>query len=267
VINVECLICGRFGLNTIYSYGQPDKYEKWCGLKHHIRFWQQCENCGFYQSWRSYHPDELSPVYIDGYRDTGFRHENIKDVFIKVSSLPNSQSENYYRTQWFKNHIGFGNGDALDIGSGFGIWPLALDRMGWNVQCIEPNKESVEFISNELGLPCHDSFFDSGLGKHWDVVSIVHVLEHIKEIDSFLTKIFRILKSDGRLFIEVPDAVEFDYLPKTHDEFNSCHLWFFDLCSLQRVLHRNGFTIEHAHRVYYENRNLSRIMVLCQKMN
>ena len=262
---MECLICGRFGLNTIFSYASADKYEKYCKLKGHIRFWQQCENCGFYQAWHTYDTENLDYVYVNGYRDTGFRHESIKDVFVKISNLPNSESENHYRTQWFRNHIGFGNGQVLDIGSGFGIWPWSLNNMSWNVECIEPNKESVDFINTVLGIKCYPGFFNSCLEKKWDVISVVHVLEHIRNIDSFLHRIWTGLKDAGRLFIEVPDACEFNYLPKGHDEFNSCHLWFFELATLERLLKRNGFEIEHAHRVFYPKRKLSRIMMLCSK--
>jgi 2-polyprenyl-3-methyl-5-hydroxy-6-metoxy-1,4-benzoquinol methylase len=263
---MQCLVCGRFGLNTIHSYGSPDKYEKLCGLKYHIRFWQQCEHCGFYQAWRDYDVDELKDIYSCGYRQSGFRSESIEETFNRVKNLPFSESENCYRMSWFDTHVEFKeDAEILDIGSGFGIWPWGLESMGWKVECIEPNKQSCEFINNHLHIPCHEGFFNSGLGKLWDIVSVVHVLEHIKKIDSFISKIFRILKPEGRLFIEVPDACEFDYLPKNNDEFNSCHLWFFDLCSLQRLLHRNGFSITDAHRVYYKNRNLSRIMLLCKR--
>jgi 2-polyprenyl-3-methyl-5-hydroxy-6-metoxy-1,4-benzoquinol methylase len=262
---MDCLLCGSDNFSQVFSYTTADKYEKWCRLNGMIRFWNKCSRCGMYQAWHSYDPDELAPVYKEGYRNAGFRGETVEEVFNKILRLPKEESENLYRAEWFKNHIGFGNGTVLDIGSGFGIWPWTLDSMSWKVQCIEPNKESCAFINDSLGIPCHLGFFSHGLDQLWDVVSVVHVLEHIKNIGTFLDKIYDALRSDGRLFIEVPDACEFSYLPKEHDEFNSCHLYFFDLSTLSRLLERHKFSIMDAHRVHYEKRNLSRIMALCRK--
>jgi len=263
---MNCIICGKENWDQVFSYARPDQYELWCGLKGMLRFWYRCKDCGFYQAWHSYDPDELAPVYKSGYRDTGFRNESISEVFHRILSL-GDKSENSHRLKWFKEHIGNGVGKVLDIGSGFGIWPWALKTEGWEVECVEPNKESVDFISHELGLPCHSGFFRSCMDGDWDVVSIVHVLEHIKNLDEFLFKVRTGLNESGRVFIEVPDACEFGYLPKEHDEFNSCHLYFFDLSSLNRLLNKSGLEIMDAHRIFYNERRLSRMMVICKKQS
>jgi len=70
---------------------------------------------------------------------------------------------------------------------------------------------------------------------------LVHVLEHIQDLDGFLQQVRMRLRKGGYLFVEVPDSIEFDRLKKEDDDFNSCHQWSFDLGSLYKVLEKNGF--------------------------
>jgi hypothetical protein len=89
------------------------------------------------------------------------------------------------------------------------------------------------------------------------VVSICHVLEHIEEPDEFI----KMLPSK-RLFVEVPDAGNWDNLPDEHDDFNSCHLWGFDFHTLSILLERNGFKPVSAKRVFHKKRNLYRLLMV-----
>jgi 2-polyprenyl-3-methyl-5-hydroxy-6-metoxy-1,4-benzoquinol methylase len=99
----------------------------------------------------------------------------------------------------------------------------------------------------------------------FDVVSVIHVLEHIEDPVEFLISLHDSLKPDGKLFIEVPDAIEFETLIPIHDEFNSCHTHFYDVSTLCRVLARSVYNVTDIHRKYYKERNLHRIMAVCQR--
>jgi len=261
-----CAICHHRLFETVFEYTEPDKYEKWCGIKHPVRRWKKCYGCGFHQKFANYLAKDLDPIYEDGYRSDGFRGESIDKAFERINSIPPEDSENNYRWGWFVNHIE-NEGIVLDIGSGLGVWPYSLKESGWEVQCVEPNKDSATWISGHLGIPCSRGFYDDNCAGKYSIVSLVHVLEHIDTPDLFLQRIKRNLLDDGELFIEVPDAVEFEHLDKDHDEFNSTHIHFFDVQSLNALVKRNGFNVKDIHRVHYDKRNLDRLMMVCNAVN
>ena len=257
---MKCTICGNAkGWMAINVYDTPDVYEKWVGIDRVNRTWVKCLKCGFLQQIRNYPIWQLEHIYQNGYRDHEFRGETIKEAFNRLRSIKNSENENRYI--WFAMNVIHKEADrVLDIGSGIGVWPAILKDADYHVTCVEENSHSIDFINNELGIVCH-SGLASVTGK-FDTVTLVHVLEHIEEPDNFLKVVKDHLRENGYLFIEIPDPVEFDYLDKSHDEFNSCHVAFYDVVNLYKLLERNDFKVTDIRRVHYEERNLSRIMCL-----
>jgi SAM-dependent methyltransferase len=201
-------------------------------------------------------------MYREGYRAEDFRGKTIKQAFDEIMNL-GGKSENFYRIYWLQHKLRpkFGTGYLLDIGSGFGIFPNEMKNFGYDVTCIEPNEDSRNFIENELEIDCYDKF-DPGIHIASDIVSIIHVLEHMQDPEVFLYEARKALVSRGVLFIEVPDSVEFNYLPKDSDEFNSLHLHFFNVANLYNLVERCGFNVTDIHRVHYTERDLRRILLL-----
>jgi len=58
-----------------------------------------------------------------------------------------------------------------------------------------------------------------------------------------LHNIYSDLKKSGYFYIEVPDASDFNELPKDHDRFLAQHLWYFSEKSLTSILKKVGFNI------------------------
>lgn len=257
----SCPLCHSDGvIRRIYN--SSDKYQKLIGIFDDVRVWYICPSCRLHWQTNCLTYTDLQNIY-DHYRDTSFRNESLKDIFLRVNSLEPEESENYYRYQWFSKHIGMDTGTVLDIGSGFGIWPYELSKHGWEVHCIEPNEESSKFINEYLKIPCSNSYGLEVCNKTYDVVSLIHVLEHIDRPLELLNGIKKVLNPGGYLFVEVPDGVEFKHLAADHDEFNSTHLFFYDTGSLFNLLNR-VFYVKDIHRVHYKSRGLYRIFALCQ---
>lgn len=254
---MNCLICGKNDWSIVHSYDKPDKYEKWMGIKDVQRSWEKC-SCGFSQSRRNYPIEDLQKIYSDGYRDKGFRHRSIDEAFQYVLNLPPEKSENERRLENFMFFVD-NSYSVLDVGSGLGVFPQRLKDNDYTVWCVEPNKESQRFI-NGLGIRCIPDIPDY---VRFDVVTLIHVLEHIVDPIPFLIKIRSILNST--LYIEVPDASEFDVLRKGHNEFSSDHVYFYDEPSLLEITNRAGFSMEHSFYSHYEDRNLTRMTMVCGK--
>ncbi len=252
---MACLICAsKNAQEIVHETHEADMYEEYMSIHNIEREWWRCGHCGHYKQTRNYELSQLEKIYDYGYRDPKFRGESIEQAFDRIVATPWRDSENKQRAEWFSSFTA--HEKVLDIGAGIGVFTVLLKDFGYDVECTESNSISRRFIEGK-GLKCHDSIpYDR---SYW-AVSLVHVLEHIPEPDDFLKAVRKVCRR--HLFVEVPDAREFAYLKKGHDEFNSCHVWFFTLQNLITLIERNGFEVVEASRKFYPQRKLSRILVL-----
>jgi SAM-dependent methyltransferase len=258
----KCIICGGSPEKTKFGYRKPDKYEKWVGLENIKRLWVKCKDCGFYWQLRNYPLSKLDEIYKEGYRNPLFRGETIEQAFNRIEGYRlTSESENQERYVWFAKGIKYKQASRLlDVGSGIGVWPNILKVAEFDVTCVDTNVYSVDFIANELDMRCYYDLRD--VPGIFDTVTLVHVLEHILDIDGFLEQVRLRLKNDGYLYVEVPSCSNFKLLEKDHDDFNSCHQWFFSEKTLSTVLKKNGFK-PYRHDICGEN-GKHRIRMLCR---
>ena len=149
---------------------------------------------------------------------------------------------------------------VLDIGSGIGVFPALLRDMGLTVWATERNKQSQVFMLDVLDITCSKYLPTS---EKWDVVSMVHLLEHFEDPFPILADVRPILKSDGKLFIEVPSASEFDMLDQDNDEFSACHCSFFNANTLTKTLNKAGYEVQDVEELHYPDRNLKRLLAIC----
>jgi len=261
-----CESCFSHTWELIYEYDHPDKYETYCGIDDVYRRWSKCLQCGHYQSESNYESERLLPVYIDGYRSNRFRGIGIKEQFDKIMELPNYIRENHSRVNWVNLNTKGINGKVLDVGSGIGVFPFEMRQLGYDVVCTELNKDSKKFLRNGLNFKCIEGDPGPSYFGKFGIISMVHVLEHIKSPGLFLNAYRKYLKDNGVIFIEVPDSLEFKRLQKGSDEFNSCHFHFFSVPSLTTIVERSGYKVEKLESVYNCARDLYRIRLLGRKL-
>ncbi len=79
--------------------------------------------------------------------------------------------------------------------------------MGWNPSGIEPIKILSEYGKNKFGLNILNGVFhDFNIPKnHFDIVSLLDVIEHVENPKNFLINIRSIIKNNGLLIISFPD--------------------------------------------------------------
>ena len=261
---MKCYLCGNDRLKPIFSYNKPDKYIRTIGKPISARTWWYCPQCELYSNVNELNEEEIQDAYLK-YRDNEMRGISVKKEFERITNIP--ESENNDRYNWLIKHTVVKDEpkSMIDIGSGLGVFPYIMRAIVPHIYCIEPEPESARFINNELSIRCINSFYMKGMFEQVDLVTLVHILEHFTDPIETLRSIRRFdLKRHGTLFIEVPDAEEFAYLPKEHDEFNSLHLWFFNVATLDRVVRQARFKPYLVERIYYPERKLSRIRMLCK---
>lgn len=95
---------------------------------------------------------------------------------------------------------------VLEIGCGTGYLLYKLQKLGAEVLGIEPGAYGVEG-RNKFGVPIIIDFFEAGkIVEKYDIVIFYGVLEHMQEADKFLADVKSILKTDGKIFLAVPDC-------------------------------------------------------------
>ena len=115
--------------------------------------------------------------------------------------------------------------NLLDIGSGNGDFLKISKKYFHKVVGVEPNTYQSHLLSKKFKI--YKSVDE--IKEKYSVISLFHVLEHVADQISFLTKIKKKLKSGGYLFIEIPHAEDLML------DFNSYKK--FILWSEHRVLH------------------------------
>ena len=143
-------------------------------------------------------------------------------------------------------------GRLLDIGCGIGTFLHLAREKGWEPCGIDPSKSGSAFARevHKLDVQCGD-IFDAGFpSAHFDVITLYHVLEHISELNPFISEIRRILKPSGNgkdagtLVIEVPNGGSLQSRlqkadwPYVHPRD---HLYYFSAQSLPKLLRKHGF--------------------------
>ncbi len=133
----------------------------------------------------------------------------------------------------------------LDVGSGTGDFLLTCKSKGWTVFGVEPSNEA-RIISKEKKVSvCKD--LDSLSENSFDVITLWHVLEHVENLQSYISQLQRKLKPEGVIVIAVPNYKSFD--ANHYKEFWAAfdvprHLWHFSQTSIQKLFKKISMNVE-----------------------
>jgi len=132
----------------------------------------------------------------------------------------------------------------LDFGCGAGAVLLAARAQGAEAAGVELNQQHREALTGEHGVRVTRDLAE--LEGSFDVVSLFHVLEHLKDPVAALRGIRERLAPGGQLVVEVPhadDALLSVYESENFKNFTywTCHLYLFTEATLAAVLRKAGF--------------------------
>lgn len=139
------------------------------------------------------------------------------------------------------------NSRILDIGCANGGLLGHLQKLGYtNLYGIDPSPVCVrntEQIHASIQASVGSLFkLPDDLGD-FDCIVFSHVLEHIQDIKSSLKVICELIKSNGYLYVEVPNALAYaDYVLAPFQEFNTEHINHFSHPHLSNLLSQFNFT-------------------------
>lgn len=169
--------------------------------------------------------------------------------------------------------LGATGGDHLDIGCGWGLLMECSARAGWRPTGLDLSPEISAYVRDRLGLPVVARRLEEMGSAEWDLVSLIDVLEHVKDPVGFLRAIRRVLRPGGWLLIRVPNAHGFTYemFPRwlnwwrgRRDPVFLQHLSEFRKRSLAEALRQAGFEVASVRgienfRRYYQKPPLRRL--------
>lgn len=140
------------------------------------------------------------------------------------------------------------SGLLLDVGCATGDFLAHMAQYDWQVQGVEPSLSASERARQEhhLDVLTGDLSQSRFPDRHFDVVTLWDVLEHLHDPLGALTEIHRILKDDGLLVIELPSTRCFDarlFGPYWIGLDVPRHLYVFPPAPLKAMLRKAGFQI------------------------
>jgi len=193
---------------------------------------KKCPECNLVFTY----PQPVNDVITKNYKENYFLHLAEKERL--------QIEENRKRMKLIEKYIGQRK-SILDVGCGTGLF-LSLISSGNEITGVELFQEAVEIARKKLG----DKIFLGELetinfpSNHFDVVTFIHTIEHVKNPESILKESHRLLKPNGFLIMETPNRnflfrLPFGYAQPSPSE----HLFQFNSENLEKFLKNIGFKI------------------------
>lgn len=140
-------------------------------------------------------------------------------------------------TNFLKKNLIIKKRKILDVGCGFGWLLKNLDNRYWNKFGIEINEKARE-VARKNKIKIFNSL--KSLNNHkFDVISLVHVIEHMSNPVDDLKSLIKNIKNKGYLIIETPDfdcAMARRYNTNFRLLHDKTHISLFSSESLMRLI-------------------------------
>ena len=199
---------------------------------------KRCPKCGAGYTIPMLNDRELAQYYPTEYYD-------VRDN-LRIES--NKKSRRFREIGIKRIHKYIKSGLLLDIGAGTGRLLKTAREFGYQVEGLEISNEAAEFGRNTWGLNITGGNFEYvTLQKgYYDVVTLIHVFEHLRDPICAVQKLYDIIKPGGLIVIAVPnfDSIQ-SRLFRSHWFHLDVprHLYHYPPAALQSILQRVGFNI------------------------
>ena len=139
------------------------------------------------------------------------------------------------------------NKKLLDVGCGTGDFLVACKNNGWIINGVEPNLNAKKIISSKLqdGEIIYADLFELN-NEQFDVITLWHVLEHVPNLQEYISELKKLLKPNGVLIVAVPNFKSYD--AEYYNEFWAAfdvprHLWHFSKKSIDLLFSKHGMSV------------------------
>ena len=176
--------------------------------------------------------------------------EDLALLYSKVED-PDYSSEQYGRTKNFKTilhriHKYKTGNTLLDIGAASGIFLNLAQNEGFQVEGIEPSQSLSSQAKEKFNIDLHTiSFEQFETKKRYSIITLLDIIEHVADPAGLIKKASMLLEENGLLVIVTPDIDSWAarIFKRKWWHFRPPHLHFFNLRTLELLLHSNHFEI------------------------
>jgi SAM-dependent methyltransferase len=239
IAGTTCLVCGHAGFRSLFAatdrlYGATEREFQLVA----------CQACGLMRLAPQPPPEELSLYYPKNY------------WYAPDASLA-ARLEESYRRLVLRDHVRFVSralvecgetGPLLDVGCGGALLPRMLRERGFPAMGLDSSPEAAAIAWNTNGVPvvCGDlehAPLRSGLCA---AISMFHVLEHLYNPRAYLESARELLRPNGRLIVQVPNAASWQFQllgPRWNGVDVPRHLTDFRARDLEALLSAAGFEV------------------------
>lgn len=196
-----------------------------------------CTKCGVVANAGSLSPSELQVLYGENYQlNTGGQEEHL--FYSADGPIPRSQ----VIYDWIVRRLPDGVLSLLEIGCGEGNVLQRFAASGIKVTGIEGSRQASE-LARSKGLKIINELITSPeqTVPHADVVMSYGVLEHVEDIDTFVSVTRSAVNPDGVLVFGLPVQDHGGY-----DHFFLEHVWHFTVGHVCALLHRRNCFPTHV---------------------
>jgi len=196
-----------------------------------------CGECGF-----TYADNIPSQPEFDNYYEIMSKYEfNDKDGVASGDYIDHYAKIVDFLTPHINKEAGI-----LDIGCSTGGLLSVFKSKGYlNIAGIDPSPSCVKTAIELYGVEATvNNIYNFPSIKKFDLVILSAVLEHLVDFSGSMQKIRLLLKDQGLLFIEVPDAERFaEYIRAPFQQFSIEHINYFSKDSLKNLLSKFNFKV------------------------
>lgn len=226
---MKCLLCGSESQNRfeeVESFGFPLVY-------------YQCQRCGLIFQSIEESPAAQPDFYTENYRTLYQASEEPteKDLWIQ-------RQRAVYLLNLVHSRRNFNPQRILDIGASSGVFiRVCQEIFDAEVVGVQPG-DAYRAYAETKGLKMY-AFLDELLESHpekYDLVSLIHVLEHLPDpLETLNTIRERLISKKGMLLLEVPNFY-------AHDSYELAHLTCFTPHTLREMVKQAGFRVKMLNR-------------------
>ena len=136
----------------------------------------------------------------------------------------------------------------LDVGCGTGDFLLTAKNNNWCVTGIEPNAAARSIANKKTENMVFDTERLINLKSNsFDVITLWHVLEHLPNLDEYISILKKLLKKEGKIIIAVPNYKSYDanYYKSFWAAYDvPRHLWHFSKKGISRLFNNNDLELQ-----------------------